>query len=84
MKTSRSKKLANWALQLSDYDFDNVHIPSSDNRVSDFFSRLYEHVNIISVMQPSISMEDLCTAQEVDEHMAQAFLYVQYKKEFRF
>ena len=82
MKTSRSKKLANWALQLSDYDFDIVHIPSSDNRISDFFSRLYEHVNIISVMQPSITMEDIRTAQEADEHMAQAFLYVQCKRNF--
>ena len=82
MKTSKSKKLANWALQLSDYDFDIVHIPSSDNRVSDFFSRLYEHVNIISVLQPSISTEDMRAAQESDQHIAQALLYVSCKRNF--
>ena len=82
MKTSKSKKLANWALQLSDYDFDILHIPSSDNRVSDFFSRLYEHVNIISVFHPSITNEDLRSAQELDEHMAHALQYVACRRNF--
>ena len=82
MKTSRSKKLVNWALQLSDYNYDIVHIPSSDNRISDFFSRLYKHVNIISVLQPSISTEDIRTAQESDKHFSQAFLYVQCERNF--
>ena len=32
--------------------FNILHISSTDNRVSDFFSRLYEHINIVSVFQP--------------------------------
>ncbi len=82
MKTSKSKKLANWALQLSDFNFDIVHIPSTDNRVSDFFSRLYEHVSIISELTPSITPESLRAAQDSEEHIHDAIRYVNCKRNF--
>ena len=82
MKTSKSKKLANWALQLSDFNFDIVHIPSSDNRISDFFSRIYEHVCIVSELSPALSSDHLRAAQEADKHLHQAVRYVNGKKNF--
>ena len=82
MKTSKSKKLANWALQLSDFNFDIVHIPSSDNRISDFFSRIYEHVCIVSELSPALSSDHLRAAQEADKHLYQAVRYVNGKKNF--
>ena len=82
VKTSKSKKLANWALQMSDFDFDIIHIPSTDNRISDFFSRIYEHVNIISVLDPVFSTDDLREAQAADESIKQSLLYLKSKKNF--
>jgi hypothetical protein len=82
MKTSKSKKLANWALQLADFDFDIVHIPSTDNRISDFFSRIYEHVCIISEIEPAINQEHLRASQEADPHLNQALRYVADKRIF--
>ena len=82
MKTSKSKKLANWALQLSDFNFDIVHIRSSDNRISDFFSRLYEHVNIISELTPTITPDSLRAAQDAEEHTRHAVRYVNCKRNF--
>ena len=82
VKTSKSKKLANWALQMLDFDFDIVHIPSKDNRISDFFSRLYDHINIISVLDPIFNNQELSTAQHSDQFMNNAFLYVRSKRDF--
>ena len=82
MKTSKSKKLANWALQLSDFNFDIVHIPSTDNRISDFFSRIYEHVCIVSELSPALSSDDLRAAQNAEKHLHQAVRYVNDKKNF--
>ena len=36
----KNKKLLNWALQLSEYDYDIVHIPSKLNGISDCLSRM--------------------------------------------
>ena len=33
--TSKSRKLLNWALRLSEYNYDIIHIPSSNNQISD-------------------------------------------------
>ena len=82
MKTSKSKKLANWALQLSDFNFDIVHIPSTDNRISDFFSRIYEHVCIVSELSPILSPDQLRAAQHGDKHLHQAVRYVNDKRNF--
>ena len=82
MKTSKSKKLANWALQLSDFNFDIVHIPSTDNRISDFFSRIYEHVCIVSELSPILSPDQLRAAQHADKHLHQAVRYVNDKRNF--
>ena len=82
MKTSKSKKLANWALQLSDFEFDIVHIPSKNNSISDYFSRIHEDVNVVSILEPKISTEDLVRRQNEDPNMRQAILYVHSKRNF--
>ena len=37
----KNKKILNWALQLSEYDYDLVHIPSKLNGISDCLSRIH-------------------------------------------
>ncbi len=81
LNTSKSKKLANWALQLSDYTFDVVHIPSKHNAVSDFFSRLHE-VNIVSELSSSLSLEEWCAVQQRCEYIKSACAYVNCKRNF--
>ena len=81
MNTSKSKKLANWALKLSDYTFDIVHIPSKHNAVSDFFSRLHE-VNIVSEFSSSLSSEEWGVAQQNCEYIKAACEYVRCKRNF--
>ena len=44
----KNKKLLNWALELSEYEFDIVHIPSKFNTISDYLSRLER---VCSVLQ---------------------------------
>ena len=63
LNTSKSKKLAKWALQLSEYTFDVIHIPSRHNAVSDFFSRL-EEVNLITHFTPTLTVNDWRAAQQ--------------------
>ena len=82
MKTSKSKKLSNWALQLSDFNFDIVHVPSKNNEISDFFSRLYESVTLLSDFVPSITINDLLIAQKSDPIMSKAFDYLKQKRHF--
>ena len=82
LKTSNSKKLLNWALKLGEFDFDIIHIPSSDNRISDFCSRLFENVNAISTMVPIITTSDLIQAQSTDEYIKNAISYVKCRQNF--
>ena len=81
LQTSKSKKLANWALKLSDYTFDILHIPSKHNAVSDFFSRLHE-VNVVSELSSSITAEQWKGAQKNCEHIRAVFEYLQCKRNF--
>ena len=85
MKTSKSKKLSNWALKLSDFDFEIIHIPSSNNAISDYLSRLHEDstvVNVLSTFCPSFSDEVLLDAQKSDAHIQAGVSYVNDKKNF--
>ena len=82
MKTSKSRKLANWALQLSDFDFDIIHIPSKNNAISDFFSRLHENVNVISNLDPLFTIDELLYAQMEEPYINHAFSYLKCKQNF--
>ena len=81
LNTSKSKKLANWALQLSNYAFDVVHIPSKHNAISDFFSRSHE-VNVISQLKSTKSSGDWRLAQNSCNYIKSACEYVRKKKNF--
>ena len=82
-KTSKSKKLANWALQLSDFDFDIIHIPSKHNAISDYFSRLHDNVNsVLTTLQPLISNEELVREQQLNPRLQAALSYLECKRNF--
>ena len=81
LNTSKSKKLAKWALQLSEYTFDVIHIPSRHNAVSDFFSRLDE-VNLITHFTPTLTVNDWRAAQQECMFIRCACDYVKCKQNF--
>ena len=74
--TSKSRKLLNWALTLSEYDYDIVHIPSNNNEIADCLSRLYSKVNVISELEPKISRDELLQLQKEDPYMMCARKYL--------
>ena len=54
---SNSRKLLNWALCLSEYNYNIVHIPASNNQISDCLSRLYENINVIFHLEPKMFLQ---------------------------
>ena len=66
----------NWALELNDFDFDIVHIPSTQNQVSDFLSR----VNLVhlenDVFIPEISCDEFISEQRNDEVLKNVFEFL--------
>ena len=60
----KSRKLTNWALQLSEYDFEIVHVRSKNNEISDCLSRLYDKVNAVFELKPSVSWEEIFESQK--------------------
>ena len=82
VKTSKSKKLASWALKMLDFDFNIVHIPAKDNRISDFFSRMHGNINVMTHLDPVFNNQDLSSAQRADKFMNSAFQYVASKRDF--
>ena len=82
MQTSKSKKLANWALKLAEFEFDIVHVPSTNNQISDFFSRLHESVNTVTFLEPSMSNSEILKEQKIDIEMKHAFEYLKEKRNF--
>lgn len=75
--TSKSRKLLNWALTLSEYDYDIVHIPSKSNEIADCLSRLYSKVNVISELEPRISRDELLQLQKEDTVMMHARTFLE-------
>lgn len=62
----KNKKLLNWALQLSEYDHDIVHIPSKLNGISDCLSRMrMERVCMLSDMRNGMRNEQVCMLSEL-------------------
>ena len=59
----KNKKLLNWALELSEYEFDIVHIPSKFNTISDCLSSLER---VCSVLQmPSLLSKQALLSREI-------------------
>ena len=71
----RSRKLLNWALELSEFDYKIQHIPSKNNGISDCFSRLYS-VNLISELTPEISNAEIINLQTNDSYISAAKDYL--------
>ena len=70
----RNKKLLNWALELSDYDFEVHHIPSKNNEVADCLSRVFvvNSSNSLDVF----SEDDFVQGQLADIECKEALSYV--------
>ena len=67
--------MLNWALQLSGYDYNIVHIPSKLNDISDCLSRM-EQICIISNIPPLIDINQLKTEQSNDKEITNALEYL--------
>ena len=80
--TSESRKLLNWALRLSEQNYNIVHIPASHNQIIDCLSRLYEKINVLFHLEPKISSEELLKAQNNDEKVRESFSYLHCKTDF--
>ena len=77
----RSKKMLNWALQLSDYDYHVEHIPSKNNNIADCLSRLL-HVTPI-IFSETLSIPDFINEQSLDCECSAAKMYLaQNRKHF--
>ena len=61
-KTPKNRKLLGWSLELSEFNFDIVHIPSRNNTISDCLSCI-DSVNTIFELQPIYSSQPLLSAQ---------------------
>ena len=72
--------MLNWALELSEYEFDIVHIPSKFNTISDCLSRL-ERVCSVLQMPSLLSKQALLSAQENDRKIQEAIKYLKQNEE---
>ena len=78
----KNKKLLNWALELSKYEFDIVHIPSKFNTISDCLSHL-ERICSVLQMPSLLSKQALLSTQENDREIQEAIKYLkQGKRDF--
>ena len=81
-RNPRIKKLLNWALELSEYDYAVEHISSKNNNISDCLSRL--SVTSIAAISDlgdlSLSKGDFISEQDKDTECAAAKSYVNQGK----
>ena len=68
----KSRKLLNWALQLSEYDFETQHVLSKNNEISDALTRIYAIAALLE-LQPELSTTEFYTAQQSDQYLSAAF-----------
>ena len=71
----KSRNLSGWALELSEYDFDIEHVQSRNNGISDCLSRLHL-INLLTHLQPEMSVEEFHQAQLKDFYLMAAFDYL--------
>ena len=74
-RSPKSRKLLNWALQLSELSYHVEHIPSKNNAISDCLSRLHS-VNLLEELQPDFSIASLKALQAQDPNIQTAIDYV--------
>ena len=74
-RSPKSRKLLNWALQLSEFSYHIEHIPSKNNAISDCLSRLHS-VNLLEELHPDVSIASLRALQSQDPHIQAAITYV--------
>ena len=70
----RNKKMLNWALELSEYDYCVQHIPSKNNNISDCLSRLLCITPIL--FADKVSVQDFITEQQSDSDCCAAKSYL--------
>ena len=81
-RSPKSRKLLNWALELSEFDYEIEHIPSKNNAISDCLSRLYTVNSIAMDLQPEFSTTDLIAHQTQDRSICEAKAYLLSKEQF--
>ena len=74
-RSPKSPKLLNWALALSEFDYEVQHIRSKNNGISDCLSRIHS-INVLFELKPETSLNDLKTAQSQDPHLHAAINYL--------
>ena len=86
--TPKNKKLLDWALELSEYDFYIQHIPTTKNQISDCLSRLahVDYPSVAAVNTPDIplphtSVADWVRAQHDDIEISQCSHYLNAEQE---
>ena len=75
----KNRKLLNWALELSEFDYNIVHIPSTMNGICDCLSRLDE-ICPSQHNSPVIGIEELHKMQQDDPDISNALIYLQKQK----
>ena len=71
----KSPKLLNWALALSEFDYEVQHVRSKNNDINDCLSRMH-CINVLFELKPEMSLNDLKTAQSQDPHLQAAINYL--------
>ena len=71
----KSRELLGWALELSEYDFDLEHVQSRNNEILDCLSLLHL-INLLTHLQPEMSVEEFHQAQLKDSCLMAAFDYL--------
>ena len=74
-KKPKNKKLLNWALDLSEYDYEIIHIPSKLNGIADCLSRL-ERICVIQEVPPLFSVDELKKLQNDCNECRSALQYL--------
>ena len=77
----KNKKLLNWALQLSEFDYSIEHISSKMNGISDCLSRLHE-VNVIQDVPVLFDSREILAEQCNDVEISNATQYLRQGKRF--
>ena len=81
-RSPKSRKLLNWALELSEFNYEIEHIPSKNNAISDCLSRMHSVNPITMDLQPEFSSEELIEHQSKDRSICAAKEYLLSKHNF--
>ena len=78
-RSPESRKLLNWALQLSEFSYKIEHIPSKNNAISDCLSRMHS-VNFVEELQPNFSSASIKDLQLKDQQIQAEIEYASSNK----